>query len=70
MTIVYINPPKTCNLCSRPISDKFYDARTSSGVWANMCFTCFHSHTDGQLGTGRGQKYKRNDHGHFEKVKG
>lgn len=66
----YVNPPSACDACRQPISDKFYDARTRQGFWANLCFVCFGVHTDGQLGTGRGQKYVKRPNGKFEKVEG
>ena len=66
----HINPPTACDTCRQPISDKFYDARTLQGYWANMCFSCFNIRTDGQLGTGLGQKYVKRLDGKFEKVEG
>jgi hypothetical protein len=54
-------PPKVCEVCEWPITNKFYDAATNSlrGPWACMCQTCF---TRGpglnKLGLGIGQRYE------------
>jgi len=48
---------RTCDLCSRPLSDKAYDGRTIHGPWAWMCPTCFTANGTG-LGLGYGQAYQ------------
>ena len=54
----YVNPPKKCDICQANIINTFYDARTHSGRWGNLCPQCFQDHGVG-LGTGSGQKYVR-----------
>ena len=56
-----------CNICGKRIEDTLYDAKTFRGVWATMCQDCFNHYGVG-LGSGRGQKYVKNDKGEFEKV--
>jgi hypothetical protein len=34
-----------------------YDAKTNDGRWASVCEDHFQSHTSGELGTGKGQRY-------------
>lgn len=46
-----------------------YDARTAMGPWATMSEDSFEMYGLG-LGTGRGQKYRRNAEGHLVKVEG
>jgi hypothetical protein len=47
-----------------------YDAKTVHGPWATMTEASFKTHGTGQLGTGKGQKYKRNERGELHKVEG
>lgn len=52
--VVKVDVLPTCDFCT---SDAAYDARTTFGVWANMCdehWRAFRRHTD--LGTGKGQR--------------
>lgn len=57
---VYINPPKECDVCHKPIGEEMYDAKTIYGPWANMCVNCFNTIGVG-LGTGLGQMYRLKD---------
>lgn len=50
--------PTHCDLCTEPITNVFIDGRTNFGPWANMCPECHKANGVG-LGTGRGQKYER-----------
>jgi hypothetical protein len=55
----WISPaPKTCDICSGPIKERFTDGKTQFGPWANMCPNCFGRYGFG-LGTGQGQQYTR-----------
>ena len=56
--ISYIDPPSNCDVCKEPIKNTFYDAMTKFGPWANMCSTCFKTHSNGRLGMGLGQQYE------------
>lgn len=47
-----------------------YDAATFHGPWATMTERSWKLYGCGVLGTGRGQKYKRNDAGELWKVEG
>jgi hypothetical protein len=68
--VIYIGPPEKCDLCQRAIGAEFYDGKTVLGPWANMCERCWHVHSFGLLGLGKGQKYRRNAAGEYEKVAG
>lgn len=63
-------PPSACQLCGDDLPEKFYDAKTIGGTWANTCQRCFETQTLRQLGLGRGQRYELNDDGHWEKTGG
>lgn len=48
-----------------------YDARMAgTTAWATMTEASFKKYGDGRLGTGLGQKYRRNAEGHLIKVEG
>lgn len=64
----FINPPKNCDVCGQKLTSVMYDARTHSGPWGCLCPTCYRVHGVG-LGTGKGQKYERQD-GKYVKVAG
>lgn len=53
-----------------PIRDEFIDGVTRMGPWANMSPYSWKVHGVGQLGTGRGQRYKKQDDGRWLKVEG
>ena len=59
--------PTHCQICENKIKHRFVDGRTKSiigtllGPWAVMCIRC-HGHYGVGLGTGRGQKYRREAH--------
>ena len=53
-------PPEKCDICSEPIKDVFIDGQTDWGPWGNMCPECHALHGRG-LGTGRGQKYEKQE---------
>jgi hypothetical protein len=63
------SPTAKCDLCPRPLTTLFYDARTRDGRWGFLCHTCFRSKGTG-LGNGQGQKYRKRDDGKFVKVAG
>lgn len=52
--------PTHCDVCCTQINDVFIDGRTVYGPWANMCCEC-HSQIGVGLGTGKGQKYERDN---------
>lgn len=63
------SPVVNCDLCTRPLIKKFYDAKTNRGPWGMLCNSCFI--TDGVgLGTGRGQKFERQSDGRWLKTGG
>lgn len=62
--------PSVCDLCGADIQSVVYDARDLSGTWGCFCPECFKHHTSGRLGTGYGQKYRRQPNGRFEKEAG
>lgn len=53
------DPPKSCDICKRPIMRTFVDGRTSDGRWGIMCPTCRVAEGRVRLGVGLGQKYER-----------
>lgn len=50
--------PEQCDICEKPITNEFYDTRTRSGRWGNLCQACW-KRENGKLGTGVAQHYKR-----------
>jgi hypothetical protein len=54
----------------KPYKDVMYDARTNRGPWANMSEASWRVHGCGFLGTGNGQKYKKQEDGRWLKVEG
>lgn len=70
MTTIYHNPPSICDVCGGSIGKGFVDGATRRGPWAIMCAErCYPAHGVG-LGTGKGQKYERQEDGTFKKVQG
>lgn len=61
--------PTKCNICHKPISDVMYDAKTRMGPWGILDQDCFDTYGVG-LGTGLGQKYRRQVDDSFLKVGG
>jgi hypothetical protein len=62
--------PAKCDLCANAIDKTFFDAKTRMGPWANLCPTCYVNVGLGQLGTGMGQKYEKQDTGCWAKTGG
>lgn len=63
--------PAKCDTCDTPIKNKFYDAKTEMGPWANMCPSCFGLGPGiGKLGQGFGQEYTKQSDGKFIKTGG
>lgn len=55
----YVMSLPLCDICRHERgtdTPAAYDAKTHYGPWANVCEDHFHSHTDGVLGTGKGQR--------------
>jgi hypothetical protein len=63
--------PKECNICKEDMKDEveFYDFKTIGGPWADGCEFCFDLHGLG-LGTGKGQRYNKQDDGTFLQTAG
>jgi hypothetical protein len=53
-----VDVPETCDLCQKPITEIFFDAKTTSGPWANVCKECLTKHCRG-IGLGTGQKFEK-----------
>jgi hypothetical protein len=62
-------PPEICDINREPIVDEFIDGKTRAGPWGNMCPKC-HKIFGVGLGTGYGQRYKKQDDGKWLKVEG
>lgn len=56
-----------CDICGEELSKTIIDGMTANGSWAVMCPKCHKIHGVG-LGTGKGQKYVRDEVGDFVKV--
>jgi hypothetical protein len=61
--------PTQCDIDKRPITTEFVDGKTTVGPWANMCPQCFQRYGVG-IGTGRGQRYVKQEDGRFMKTEG
>ena len=55
-----------CDICGEELSKTIIDGMTANGSWAVMCPKCHKIHGVG-LGTGKGQKYVRDEVGDFVK---
>ena len=53
-----------------PITDEFIDGKTVFGPWATMAPASWRANGIGSLGTGRGQRYRKQDDGKWLKVEG
>ena len=52
--------PGECDLCTAPLAHEFFDSRTRSGRWGNICRACWRAE-NGRLGTGLAQRYMKLD---------
>lgn len=52
------------------VGDTFIDGKTIHGPWAIMTPSSWRSHGVGRLGTGYGQKYKKQSDGRWLKIEG
>jgi hypothetical protein len=48
--------PVRCDICASAITLEFFDSRTRSGRWGNLCRSCW-TRENGKLGTGQAQRY-------------
>lgn len=61
-----IPQPTSCDACDAPLDETAYDARDPlSGSWGIFCPQCF-TFRGCQLGTGRGQLYRRQPEGWYQ----
>ena len=56
-----------CDICGEKLTKNLIDGQTVYGSWAVMCPKCHEIYGVG-LGTGKGQKYVRDEVGDFVKV--
>lgn len=61
--------PKTDDFGDK-ITDEFIDGKTTMGSWANMTPKSFKRMGWGKLGTGYGQRYKKQNDGKWLKIEG
>jgi hypothetical protein len=61
--------PAICDICERPITDKFVDGATLVGPWGHMCPSC-HARMGCGIGVGRGQQYEKQPDGKWLKTGG
>jgi hypothetical protein len=63
--------PTRCDACEAALRGVFYDAATRFGAWGILCPTCHVFGPGlGRTGSGRGQKYERQDDGRWLKTEG
>lgn len=63
--------PTKCDTCDTKITTTFFDAKTEMGPWACMCPSCQNLGPGlGEVGTGRGQEYRKQKDGKWLKVAG
>jgi hypothetical protein len=53
-----------------PIENEFIDGVIKEGHWAIMSIDSWRRYSNGQLGTGWGQRYKKQENGKWLKVEG
>lgn len=68
--VYWRSPVGTHDDFGRPIHDEFVDGKTKLGPWAMMSPESFAVYGTGRLGTGRGQRYKKQPDGKWLKVEG
>lgn len=61
----FVPCPTKCDITGEPLGSVMYDGRTRQGPWACMSEHGWKREGCGRLGTGFGQKYRRNEEGHF-----
>lgn len=67
---VYWSGPVQCDLNRKhELKTTMYDAKSIYGPWGTMCAECFPRYGIG-LGTGKGQKYEKQEDGKWKKVEG
>ncbi len=67
--IFWCGPIDKCQLTGDELGDTMYDARLPSGQWGNIGQRAFEENGC-RLGTGLGQKYKRQEDGRWLLVEG
>jgi hypothetical protein len=68
--VYWISPLGPRDDFGMPYGDVMYDAKIKTGPWANMAEQSWHVFGSGKLGTGYGQKYKKQADSRWLKVDG
>lgn len=70
--VYWLSPLKEMDDFDNLITDEIIDGKTRYGPWAIMTPMGWHEHsgTGGRLGTGLGQRYKKQSDGRWLKVEG
>lgn len=63
--MVFTPAPTECQITKARLGAVMYDGKTKHGPWAIMSETAWELYGCGRLGTGFGQKYRRNGAGEF-----
>ena len=58
-----------CDVCKAKIRNAFVDGKMEGGPWAIMCASCHRIYGVG-LGTGRGQRFEKQEDGRWLKTEG
>jgi len=66
----WIGPIGSKDDFNRPIDVEFIDGKTRMGPWAIMSIDSWRRYGCGQLGTGWGQRYRKQTDGKWLKVEG
>jgi hypothetical protein len=68
--VYWLSPLELTDDFGIPYESIMIDGRTKHGPWANMTEASWRKHGIGQLGTGRGQKYKKQPDNRWLKIEG
>lgn len=72
MAVYWLSPVGKNDDFGDPITDEIIDGKSSMGPWGLMTAASWarHSGTGGRLGTGLGQRFKKQSDGRWLKVEG
>jgi len=61
--------PAVCEISGKPFNGVMYDASVPGLGWAHICYDTFKQYSC-KVGSGMGQKYRKQDDGRWLKVEG
>ena len=68
--VYWLSPLDELDDFGQPFGDIMYDGKTRQGPWANMSEVSWKMFGAGRLGTGYGQKYRKQSDGRWLKIEG